>query len=332
MQFLRSYGRRLRRGVVGLLDAGHWVIGHARRMRNYVRQTWPGKDPNAGSRDEAVYLHFDRRGDVHDYVIQQLTELKEAGFRTTFVTNSPKFGSSQLADVAPFCRQIIWRRNLGYDFGGYKDGIRSLGNLDAIDRLLLMNDSAYGPFYPLRSLISHIDATDTDCWGITESWEHHYHVQSYFILFFKGALSLPAFRQFWRRFPYVNRKTWVIRYGEIKLSQTLARRKLRVRVLAPYWAVAKHVLEKIQDISDDIPEDHKSFLKYIQSHIVLGRPMNPSHYFWETLILEFGSPFLKREVITSNPTGSPFNWRWAEVIARNSTYDPNLIVRHLQTQ
>jgi lipopolysaccharide biosynthesis protein len=301
-------------------------------MRNYVRRTWPGQDPNAGSRDEAVYLHFDRRGDIHDYVIQQLTELRKAGFRVTFVSNSRKFRSTHVPDIAPFCRQIVWRRNVGYDFGGYKDGIRSLGNLEGIDRLILMNDSAYGPFYPLRHLIDRVDPTEIDCWGITESWEHHYHVQSYFMLFLKGALSSVAFRQFWRRMPYVNRKASVIRYGEIKLSQILARRKLRVRVMAPYWEVAKHVLDKMERISSDVPEDHKSFLKYVQSHIVLGHPLNPSHYFWETLILDFGSPFLKREVITSNPTGSPFNWRWEEVIARNSNYDPGLIVKHLQTQ
>jgi lipopolysaccharide biosynthesis protein len=332
MQLLRNYARRLRLGLGKMLDAVHWIIGNLRRMRNYVRRTWPGRDPNAGARDEAVYLHFDRRGDIHDYVIQQLTELREAGFRITFVSNSPKFRNSHVADIEPFCRQIVWRRNVGYDFGGYKDGIRSLGNLDAIDRLIVMNDSAYGPFYSLRNMINGVDGTKTDCWGITESWEHHYHVQSYFMLFFRGALSSVAFRQFWRRFPYVNRKAWVIRYGEIKLSQILAQRKLRVRVLAPYWEVAKHVLDKMARIPSDVPEEHKSFLNYVQSHIVLGHPLNPSHYFWETLILDFGSPFLKREVITSNPTGSPFNWRWAEVIARNSNYDPGLIVRHLQTQ
>jgi lipopolysaccharide biosynthesis protein len=332
MQLLRKYARRILRDLGKGLDAVDWLIGNVRRMRNYVRRTWPGKDPNAGRRDEAVYLHFDRRGDIHEYVIQQLTELKKAGFRITFVSNSPKLRDSHIADVAPLCRQIVWRRNVGYDFGGYKDGIRCLGNLNEVDRLILMNDSAYGPFYSLGSMIDAVDATKTDCWGITESWEHHYHVQSYFMLFLKGALSSTAFRQFWRRLPYVNRKAWVIRYGEIKLSQVLARRKLRVRVMAPYWEVAKHVLNKLERIPGDVPEDHKSFLNYLQSHIVLGRPLNPSHYFWETLILDFGSPFLKREVITSNPTGSPFNWRWAEVIARNSNYDPNLIVRHLQTQ
>jgi hypothetical protein len=332
MQILRRYARRLRQIVFYGLDGLHWAIGQLRRTRNYVRRIVPGNDPNAGSHDEAVYLFYDRRGDIHDFVVQQLAELKDAGFRITFVSNSPVLRSADIADVEPYCRQIVWRRNVGYDFGGYKDGIRCIGDLNAVDRLLLMNDSAYGPFYPLRHIINAVDPAKTDCWGITESWEHHYHIQSYFVLFLKGALSSSAFRKFWRRMPYVNRKSWVIRYGEIKLSQSLARSKLRMRVLAPYWEVAGHVLQKLKTIPDDIPEEHKSFLKYVQSQIIRGRPLNPCHYFWETLISDFGSPFLKREVITKNPTGSPFNWRWGEVITRKSRYDPNLIVRHLQTQ
>jgi len=330
MQLLRHYRRRIRSVLVAALDAVHWLIGNLRRTRNYVRRIWPGQDPHAGSRDEAVYLHFDRRGQIHDYVIRQLTELREAGFRITFVSNSPKFELSNLADVEALCRQIVWRRNVGYDFGGYKDGIRCIGNLDGVERLILMNDSTYGPFYSLRNLVDSVDAAKTDYWGITDSWEHHYHLQSYFVLFLKGALSSSAFRQFWQRLPYVNRKTWVIRNGEIKLSQILAHRKFRLHVLAPYWEVANHVFAKIAKISDDLPEEHKLFLQYVQSRIISGRPLNPSHYFWETLIADFGCPFLKREVITINPTESPFNWRWSEVIARNSDYDTDLIMRHLQ--
>src|SRR5215210_2469347 len=150
MQLLRRYGGRIRQVLLEALDASHWLLGQLRRTRNYVRRVWPGQDPHAGSRDEAVYLHFDRRGQIHDYVIQQLTELKEAGFRITFVSNAPKFELANVADVEALCRQIVWRRNVGYDFGGYKDGIRCIGNLDEVDRLIVMNDSAYGPFYPLR--------------------------------------------------------------------------------------------------------------------------------------------------------------------------------------
>lgn len=324
-----------RRIVAALLltwVAWHWVVGHSRRLVGYVRRTWPGADPLPASRSEAVFVHYDRRGVIHDYVIYQLKSLVEAGFRITFVSNAPKFPASNIGEIAPLCRQILWRRNVGYDFGAYKDGIAAIGNLDQIDRLLLMNDSAYGPVRPLNEVLAQADPSQTDLWGITDSYQIHYHVQSYFIVFLKGALSSPVFRRFWRRMPYVNNKTWVIRYGEVRLTQVLTQQKLRASVLSPYWDLARAALSALERRPDVLSKVHKEFLEEMQESIIRGVPMNPSHMFWETLLTEFGSPFLKREVITGNPVKVPFMWRWDEAIGKISDYDVTLIRRHLQAQ
>ena len=49
------------------------------------------------------------------------------GFRITFVSNAPKFSEGTAREIASFCRQILWRHNVGYDFGAYKDGIKAIG-------------------------------------------------------------------------------------------------------------------------------------------------------------------------------------------------------------
>ena len=105
-----------------------------------IRETRQGADPNAGSGLEAVYVHFNPAGTVHDYVINQLRELMQCGFRTTFVTSCPELAAQSVQDVAPLCSKIIWRRNIGYDFGGYNDGIKSLGPLDSVQQLVLMKE------------------------------------------------------------------------------------------------------------------------------------------------------------------------------------------------
>jgi hypothetical protein len=69
----------------------------------------------------------------------------------------------------------------------------------------------------------------------------------------------------------------------------------------------------------------------LQGNLIKGNPLNPGHYFWETLITDFKCPFLKRELILVNPAEVVFTWRWAEVIKAESEYDPGLIYRHLQT-
>jgi hypothetical protein len=330
MHIVKVVAKTLSDAIFEIRSAGHWALGNLRRLRRYVRKAWPGKNLLSNSRQHAVYVHYDRKGVIHNYVTKQLEALMEAGFRTTFVSNSPKFSMTNVAEIAPFCRQILWRRNVGYDFGAYKDGITAIGDLENVDRLLLMNDSVYGPFCPLPAVLAKIDPSQTDVWGITDSWQHHYHVQSYFILFLGNALRSPAFRRFWHRLPYVNWKTWIIHNGEIELTQVLTKQKLRVRVLGPYWEVAKLTLEKLEGPPTDLSPAHRDFLDRLQGLLIRGVPMNPSHVFWETLLTEFGCPFLKREAITINPLGLPFIWRWDDVIVRVSDYDPELIRQHLQ--
>lgn len=305
-------------------------LSYIRMLHSWTRKRWTGKDPCAHSRDHAVYVHFDRRGMVHDYVLYQLRELVNSGFRVTFVTNSRRFNTSSVSAVSPYCREILWRHNTGYDFGAYKAGIGAIGDLDAVDRLLLMNDSVYGPFYPLSKLLADIDVRETDIWGITDSWEYHYHVHSYFILFLKGALQSPAFRRFWRWMPYYNSKFLVIYYGEIRLTHVLAQRKLRVNVLYPYWDTAKAVLERLERVPEHLSPVHQAFLDQLKRNVILGRPLNQMHYFVETLLTDFGCPFVKRELIAANPVAIPYNWRWSELIKENTEYDPALIYRHLQ--
>lgn len=308
------------------------AVGHLRRARNYVRRTWSGGDPVKESRYHSIYVHYDREGTVHDYVIDQLKQLVAANYRITFVSNSLKFDAS-VASVRPFCREVLWRRNVGYDFGAYKDGIAALGDLSGIDRLLLMNDSVYGPFTPLTEILRAIDPTKTDIWGITDSWDGHYHVQSYFILFFKEALLSEPFRRFWRRMPYVNSKLWIIRNGETKLTQQLTRHKLRAMVLCPYWDVAKSVLKKLE-IKDTagLAAVHKGFLDDLERDIIKGIRLNPAHFFWETLISDFKCPFIKRELIELNPSGIIYAWRWPEVLKIHTPYNLEFIHRHLQAK
>ena len=81
--------RVFNRAAVALWDTFHRLIGTMRLARNYVRKTWAGQDPCTGSTHEAVYVHYDPRGAIHDYVIAQLRELAAAEFRVTFVSIAP---------------------------------------------------------------------------------------------------------------------------------------------------------------------------------------------------------------------------------------------------
>ena len=62
--------------------------------------------------------------------------------------------------------------------------VASLG-LPAADTecLVIANDSVYGPFGPLGPLLSRMDFGAADAWGMTETWQIRYHLQSYFVAF-----------------------------------------------------------------------------------------------------------------------------------------------------
>ncbi len=320
--------------VEALIDIVLGLSGHALRLLNFIRKSWTGADPLSNSKLAAIYVHFDREGVIHDYVLHQLRELVATGFRVTFVSNAPKFPEESVQQVAPFVREIIWRRNFGYDFGAYKDGLRAVerSGMDDLTGLLMMNDSSYGPFVSLKECLSRIDRDHTDFWGITDSWQSSYHIQSYFILFFPKAFKSDAFRKFWNSFPYVNHKSWVIRHGELKLTQALTRQKLRAGVLIPYWAASHTMMDRLlkTDI-DELPEGERGYTRHLLNQLINARPLNPMHHFWDVLLKDYRCPFIKRELMRTNPAGVPFTARWPEVLRSVSNYDLSMIWRHLQT-
>ncbi len=330
-----------------LIEIAHWARRVGRRLyfpvhdrlirtfmklspaRSFIRERIVGDDPLRGSVCAAVYVHFDKGGVVHEYVVHQLSELVAAGYRITFVSNAPFFPAQSRARVKSLCKEVIWRSNIGYDFGAYKDGIASISDRGCLDSLILMNDSVYGPFHKLRGILEDIDRAAVDVWGITDSLEYRHHLQSYFMVFFPAAIRSQAFNKFWDDLPYVNHKLWVVRNAEVKLSVVLERAFLRTAVLCPYAKVAARIKDSLLSPSRSASKDREApGFKRFHAAVMSGRLLNPAHFFWNTLIEDFQSPFIKRDLIQANPSRIPSAARWAEVIAASSTYDLTTIERH----
>jgi lipopolysaccharide biosynthesis protein len=296
-----------------------WRYYSSSSSRNFIRSRQLGAMPPK-VRQAAVYVHFDRRGIVHDYVVYQLRELVDADFDVIFVTNSPVFPTSSFDRIAELCTQIIWRDNVGYDFGAYKDGIEAVPHLGDLDRLVLLNDSVYGPFRPLATIFREMNATATDFWGIVDSWQGRYHLQSFLLCFLPRALRSPAFLTFWRAFPYVSHKPWIIRNGEIGLSQALAHHGLRGRAMVPYWDAAETAKNNIS-VQQALDHHSKSDLALLQ-----GLPLNPMHQLWDHVFLQYDCPYIKRQLLqTSSPEQKK---RRLGLIESHTRYDVSMIERH----
>jgi lipopolysaccharide biosynthesis protein len=330
MDRLRDVVRAGRRLYLPLQDRVIRLYAQLARRGDYVRERIEGDDPLRDSLRAAVYVHFDRDGVIHDYVVHQLCELLGAGYRITFVSNAPDLPAESRARVQPLCRELIWRFNTGYDFGAYKDGIGSIGDLDRLDSLILMNDSVYGPFWNLQDTLGKIDPPATDFWGIADSFENQYHIQTFFMVFLPNALKSAAFKQFWSDLLYVDHRMWVIRNTEVKLTQILQDALLKTSVLAPYRAVAATARDRLSRQIETVLDFERAADDRFRAQIMKDGVVNPMQFFWDVLISDYACPFIKRDLLTSNPNNVPGTARWPEVIAAHSGYDTSLIARHLK--
>ncbi len=325
---------RLGQGVRSGAMYGSLAVSLLRRKSHYVLERWDGRRSLAGARRVAVFVHYDRAGTIHDYVLYYLRQLRAAGFEVVFVSNAPSLAGPALETVRGLCAVVARRRNVGYDFGAFKDGIGLVGDLAGLDELVLANDSVYGPFHDLEGILRQADGARASVWGITDSWEISYHLQSYFLLFKAEALRHPAFARFWRGVRYVQSKSWVIRRYEVGLSRTLIRGGLRCAALFPYRQAAARISEAVRASGaldgQTLGRRHREYLAALCNAVDRGIPLNGSHYFWDYLIGEMGCPFLKRELLQKNPAQVPFVHCWDQLIGRTSRYNPDLILRHLE--
>lgn len=306
-----------------------------RGSRSYVRSATPGERDLTGARNVAIFVHFEKKGVVHPYVIAHLEGLEKAGYTIVFVTNSPKFPEAQKAKVLPHCALVLHRSNRGYDFGSYRDAILHLGPLDELDSLIVCNDSVYGPIQDLRTVLERCDPKKADIWGLTDSWDKRFHLQSYFLLFHKTALANPDFQKRWRKFVHIDDKEWVVLKHEVGLTTDMITAGLRCRAVWRYSDLIDAFvddLEKRGDLltSEKLQPYHRTALANMLNYAQSGSPMNINHFFWDRLLLD-GFPYLKRDLLSANPMKLPQTYRWRSLLRRVSDYDPELIVGHLET-
>jgi lipopolysaccharide biosynthesis protein len=275
---------------------GYLIFGEIRREQE-------GSDPQHVSSLFAVYVHYDQFGLLHRYVVEQVEVLARAGFRVLFISHSREL--PELNGVLSYCAKVVQRRNLGHDFGAYRYGlrwIRSLGTPPSA--VLLMNDSCYGFFSSIEGIESHVGEGAADLWGLTESFEHDYHLQSYFLLISRRLFEAPSFWKFWNRLPLHRSRNYFIRKGEIALTQSLLRDGFRLGALAAYRDIAEDWLSRWR-MRYGATQSEKDFVKSLENNLIMMRPVNPTHYFWEALLEDYHVPLLKRDLFSKNPASVP---------------------------
>jgi lipopolysaccharide biosynthesis protein len=223
--------------------------------------------------DVCLFAHFDPENKVDDYVLRYLRELKKLNFAVVFISTA-QLSKSDVERLRTDCCDVILRENAGLDFGSWSAGFAKHG-ASIGGRLLLANDSVYGPIRSLREALDRLTAKPADFYGMVESMQAAPHLQSWFLLFEPWVVRHEAFKQVLAQPFSLMNKRQIVANGEVALSRRLMAAVFR------YEALCK------DDSFGRTPARHAN---------------NPMLLFWRE-VLERGVPFLKIELLRANPLG-----------------------------
>jgi Rhamnan synthesis protein F len=260
-------------------------LGYLRHRHCLVAQ-WP-KGPVSLSPDVALVCHFDPEGTVPAHLLRYLGELASSGFSVVVVSNSGTLRPAAMAALQTVCAAVLVRRNRGWDFAAWREALERLDlPKPETRRLLLANDSVYGPVTPLAPLLARMNDT-ADAWGMTDSAELGWHLQSYFLLVGSAVLHSPAWRRFWRGVRPMRSKLLVVMWYEIGFSRCLHEAGFRLCALFPHASVTGEPARtrKLPETGFADPE---------------GTVTNPTLAAWQALRAA-GFPFVKRTLLRNNP-------------------------------
>ena len=317
---------------------GHEIMRH--RSPHQVAEQWPEGEIPLGPK-VCVFVHWDGAGEVRDHVLHQVRSLTEAGMSVVFVTNSGRLKPAAMDALKLVCAGVIVRRNVGYDFGAWREGFERLGLPRANTAMVVMaNDSVYGPVRSLHELFAAVDFGVADVWGCTDTWQSRYHLQSYLMMFSPRVVASETWRRFWAGVRPTWAKHWLIRLYEIGLTQSLLKAGFKCRAIWPYQSLVGQIdlklLETPKEDDEDGPNLADPVVQARRAHALRLRravteriPLNPTSDLWRQLLLA-RFPFIKRELLRDNPSKVPDVVEWREVVGELSNASLAPIDRDLQ--
>lgn len=168
----------------------------------------------------AIYVIYDKDGILDSYREFFLKKLRP--FVDTIVAVvSGTLSDDSLKILRTLVDDYFLRDNKGLLAGSWIDGIAHIGwnKLSHYDELLMLNDSFFGPFYPLDDFFEKMEKSDSDFYGVLKNFEeksyktiagrplkHGYFRGSicYFYVIKQKLLHSKAFKAYWTSKPVIN--------------------------------------------------------------------------------------------------------------------------------
>jgi lipopolysaccharide biosynthesis protein len=243
----------------------------------------------SASRKVCLFAQFDPQHRIRQHVLDYLVALKALGFEVVVACSgeeSPPIGDRDA--LYETGSSLVLRANRGFDFGAWQDLIGE-GYAEGAETVLLANDSVFGPFADLSPIVGRMCARQLDVWGMVESVQFGWHLQSWFLHFSSSAFAAPAIRRVFDQPFEKMTKQEVIRRGELALGVAIRKEGLRCDAV--------------------VRRSDGTWLSRIIS-------ANPMHINWRHLLVTGQLPFIKADLLRDNPLGIPWVTQWVEVLSQ----------------
>lgn len=220
----------------------------------------------------AFFVHYDRDNIISKSDIMYLDCLRKMGADIVFITNSD-LDSKELEKVDDV-KMIVQRKNRGYDFGAWKEGIQKFGfdRIKDYDQLLMVNNSCYVPVNDLSYMFKVMESKNIDFWGptlfpylsdgsyINKPYIKE-HIQSFFQVYEKNVIASDSFREYWENMKTFDKLEDVVANCETEITDYFKNKGFKYDVLLEETSILSTYL-----VDYSIPYNHPYEL------LILGCP------------------------------------------------------------
>jgi len=247
---------------------------------------------NIRSRKVCLFAHFSQSQSLSASVLHYLAQLVQCGLSVHVALSGMERLDGPDREILDELGIAAYPRpNEGLDFGAWQYLMRT-GCADEADHVFLANDSVFGPIRDLAPIVATMQSRGLDVWGMIESHEISWHLQSWFICLTRAALARPAIaRVFGMPFTQMD-KAEIILHGEIGLGTA-------IRTEALSWGAC-------------LPDRRRGLRKLIAA--------NPMHVDWVSVLACGQVPFIKVELLRDNPARIPWFGLWPEMLRRHGDF------------
>lgn len=292
------------------LDFKDWLNATWYRYRSDLRSVDLPVTGDECAERLCILAHYSHDGLFDEYLFHYVDALQKARCEILVVSSSPCFQQTDKVKLLKMGIGVVHRHNVGYDFGSWFAGVKLVAaRRNLYQTIIFANDSVYGPFSDLGAIIDKMDARHLDVWAMTTSAERRPHFQTYFWAVSNQGLRGDFFDRFW--FSYY-------RY----YSQ-------RQRVIDRYELQLKEIAEIQYGLVTGAYVDHADLPADVVGAATRPDKMNPVQHGALYLIRECEFPFVKRELLLSDPLAISVSDKIGEVLATKNAVIWASAKRHL---